>query len=163
MQQKRGKAGLFGFLKWICVALLLLFLAGQLGRDRQSAAPFDSVLQAVTARADMAAMQEADSQMIRRLYGLNPGDYEAIALYYPATNMGAEELLLVKLADPAQQAAVSEAIASRLATQLASFDGYGVEQYAMLQAAVTDLQGNYVLFVSAADPAAVRQAFQAAL
>ena len=46
--------------------------------------------------------QKADERMLRRLYGLNPSDYAEVVLYYPATNMGVEELLLVKLKDTAR-------------------------------------------------------------
>ncbi len=163
-ETKRGEqAVLFGVLKWLCAAALLVFLVSQLSQGKISSMPFESVWNAVTAPADTSLMQEADEQMIRRLYGLDPAQYEGIALYYPTTNMGAEEILLVKLADTAQQAAVTAAIDARLATQMASFDGYGIEQYAMLEASLIDPQGNYILFVSAADPAPIRDAFRAAL
>lgn len=84
-------------------------------------------------------------------------------LYYPTTNMGAEEILLVRLADPSQAAAVEEAVAQRVTTQKNSFEGYGVQQFEMLENSVTEVWPNYVLFVSAADPGAVREAFLSAL
>lgn len=108
-------------------------------------------------------MAEGDNQAIKRLYGLSASDYENILLYYPTTNMGAEELLLIQLKDISQQQAVKSAIESRLDTQKKSFDGYGVDQYAMLEKAVVEVQGNYILLVVAADPAPVRKAFLGAL
>ena len=108
-------------------------------------------------------MQEGDNQMIKRLYGLDPGSFEGVMLYYPTTNMGAEEILLVRLADPSQAAAVEEAVAQRVTTQKNSFEGYGVQQFEMLENSVTEVWPNYVLFVSAADPGAVREAFLSAL
>ena len=59
--------------------------------------------------------------------------------------------------------AVKDAIESRLDTQKKSFDGYGVDQYAMLEKAVVEVQGNYILLVVANDPAPVRKAFLGAL
>ena len=77
--------------------------------------------------------------------------------------MGAEELLLIQLKDTAQQQAIKDAIAARLDTQKKNFDGYGVDQYDMLENSIVEVQGNYILFISASDPAPVRKAFQGAL
>ena len=102
--------------------------------------------------------------MLRRLYGLNPSDYEEIVLYYPASNMGVEELLLVKLNDTAQTETVEAAVEARLAAQKQSFDGYGVEQTALLNNnAVTEVRGRYVLFAVGVNAQAIRQAFLDAL
>jgi hypothetical protein len=149
--------------KWLSVLVLLAFLVISLSANHISQAAFSSVQEAVISQADVSNMQQADSQMIRRLYGLDPTDYEDILLYCPTTNMGAEELLLVKLKDISQQDTVTAAIEKRVATQMASFDGYGVDQYDMLEKSVTEVQGNYILLVVATDPAPVRQGFLDAL
>ena len=65
--------------------------------------PFETVLEAVRSKADLSAVREGENQMVRRLYGVSPADYEECVLYYPSTNMGAEEILLVKL-NPGQSA-----------------------------------------------------------
>ena len=108
--------------------------------------------------------QKADERMLRRLYRLNPSDYEEIVLYSPASNMGVEELLLVKLNDTAQTETVEAAVEARLAAQKQSFDGYGVEQTALLNNnAVTEVRGRYVLFAVGVNAQAIRQAFLDAL
>ena len=140
---------------------LLIFLVGS--------APDADVslgeLEAVTAPQLLEGeTQKADERMLRRLYGLNPSDYAEIVLYYPASNMGVEELLLVKLKDTAQAETVEAAIAARLAAQKQSFDGYGVEQTALLNNnAVTEVRGNYILFAVGVNAQAIRQAFLDAL
>lgn len=149
--------------KWLCVAGLLALLIVMLSSNRESNADFSAVQEAVLSAADLGPMAQGDNQTIKRLYGLSASDYEGVMLYYPTTNMGAEELLLVKLKDVSQQEAVKAAIQSRIDTQKQSFDGYGVDQYAMLEKAVVEIQGNYILLVVAADPAPVRQAFLGAL
>ena len=123
-----------------------------------------AVREAVTAQMDLTNVLEADNQMIRRLYGLDIAAYDACILYYPATNMGAEELLIVRLASVDQAQTVQSAIEERLQTQKNTFDGYGVEQYDLLtNHSVVEVQGNYVLFVVAQNAAQVRQAFLGAL
>lgn len=159
----KTKLVLMEVIKWLFVLVVVVFLLSRVTGNRQSAAPFESVSGAVTSAADLSNMQEADHQMVKRLYGLNPSDYEGILLYTPTTNMGAEEILLVKLADTAQQDAVVSAIESRVATQMDSFEGYAVTQYEMLQNSVTEVRGNYILLVVAADTTPVVQAFTGAL
>ena len=155
---------LYEGLRWVavlCVLALLIVLGAQ---NRTSSTPIETVETAVTAAVDLTEMQQGDNQMIKRLYGLQPSDFEACVLYYPTTNMGAEELLIVRLRDVSQQEAVCSAVEQRLETQKASFDGYGVEQYDLLtNHAVLELRGNYVLFVVSPDADGAKQAFLRAL
>lgn len=160
---KSTKIILLEVLKWLFVAALCVFLYFMLSANRESRAAFSDVQEAVISAADLTPMVEGDNQTFKRLYGLSASDYENVLLYYPTTNMGAEELLLIQLKDLSQQQAVKDAIESRLDTQKKSFDGYGVDQYAMLEKAVVEVQGNYILLVVANDPAPVRKAFLGAL
>ena len=160
---KSTKIILLEVLKWLFVAALCVFLYFMLSANRESRAAFSDVQEAVISTADLTPMAEGDNQTFKRLYGLSASDYENVLLYYPTTNMGAEELLLIQLKDLSQQQAVKDAIESRLDTQKKSFDGYGVDQYAMLEKAVVEVQGNDILLVVANDPAPVRKAFLGAL
>ncbi len=160
---KSTKIILLEVLKWLFVAALCVFLYFMLSANRESRVAFSDVQEAVISAADLTPMAEGDNQTLKRLYGLSASDYENVLLYYPTTNMGAEELLLIQLKDLSQQQAVKDAIESRLDTQKKSFDGYGVDQYAMLEKAVVEVQGNYILLVVANDPAPVRKAFLGAL
>ena len=160
---KSTKIILLEVLKWLFVAALCVFLYFMLSANRESRAAFSDVQEAVISAADLTPMAEGDNQTFKRLYGLSASDYENVLLYFPTTNMGAEELLLIQLKDLSQQQAVKDAIESRLDTQKKSFDGYGVDQYAMLEKAVVEVQGNYILLVVANDPAPVRKAFLGAL
>lgn len=152
--------------RWLVPAVMLLSVAligGYLyrlqGQDRISHAKLETVTAAVTEAVDTQAMQAADAQKIKRLYGLNPADYAGVVLYYPVTNMDAEELLLVQLNQLSQQETVEAAVQSRLETQKTSFDGYGAEQTALLEESVLEVRGNYILFVVHPEAAAARTAF----
>lgn len=147
----------------LSLAIVCLYIFSLLQTGRQSAAPFDDVAQAVFASVDTSSMQPADNQMIRRLYGLQPADYDGIALYYPTTNMGAEELLVIRLSDMSQQETVTAALEQRVADQIHVFEGYAPEQTALLQRAILDVQGNYILLAVHPDGDAARDAFRDAL
>ena len=170
----KQKTILLELLRWLCAGLAVVFLVVSFRQEPVSSAAFEDVASAVTAipaaracaslAVDLSALQEGSVQMVKRLYGLNPSDFDGCLLYYPQTNMEAEELLLLKLRDTSQQEAVRAAVEARLETQKTSFDGYGLEQYDLLtNHSILDIRGNYVLFIVHKDAAAVQQAFRGAL
>jgi hypothetical protein len=158
------KTGIFEISRWTAVVLALVCLLTMFGSNKWSSADPAEVEAAVIAELDMSAMVKADNQMVKRLYGLDPAAFESCILYYPNTNMMAEELLILKLSDTAQQQSVRAAIEARVETQKTTFDGYGVEQYALLtDNCIIDIRGNFVLFVVNADCDAAQKAFAGAL
>lgn len=163
MRAEKSYAFPLALLKWLAVAAIVVFIFMISGRDSVSTADFADVSAAVSAAADKSNMQDADNQMIRRLYGLDPADYEGAMCLYPTTNMGAEEIFLVKLASLDQQEAVAAAVTARRDGQRTAFDGYGIEQCAMLDKSVIEVRGNYILFVCAEDTQPVLDAFRGAI
>lgn len=149
--------------KWLVVAAMLIFFISLTAGKGDSSAPFESVAEAVTKTLDQTNMTPADNQMVRRLYGLDPAQFEGVLCYSPTTNMNAEEVLLVKLQSDSQQDAVREAIEERRDSQMRTFDGYGFEQYAMLEESIIEVHGNYILFISSNDPKTTVKAFSDAL
>lgn len=158
------KTGIFEIARWTAAVLALVCLLTMFGSNKISNADPAEVEAAVVAELDMSAMVKADNQMVKRLYGLDPASFEGCVLYYPNTNMMAEELLILKLSDTAQQQSVRAAIEARVETQKTTFDGYGVEQFALLtENCIIDIRGNFVLFVVNADCDAAQKAFAGAL
>ena len=158
------KSAFYGIARWICVAVAVISLMIMFGGNTVSNADPVEVAAAVTEKIDMTNMVEGDNKMVKRFYGLDPSEYDACILYYPTTNMMAEELLIVKLSDMSQQDAVRAAVEQRIATQKNTFEGYGVEQFEMLSSnAVVEIRGNYVLFVVNAASADALKAFLGAI
>ena len=153
----------FSLMKWAGFYMMAFLLIVLLTGKGISNAPYSSVEEAVLSAADLSIMQKADNQMIRRLYRIDPSTCEGIVLYYPLTNMGAEELLLVKMGDPSQKKEIETAIMDRLQSQKNSFEGYGAAQTDMLSRSIVNVHGNYALFISAPSPYPVNQAFEKAL
>ena len=147
------KTKLYALLRLLALAGLaatvVLGFAGK--KNVTSETPFETVLSAVTGSVDLSDVREGENQMVRRLYGVSPADYEECVLYYPSTNMGAEEILLVKL-NPGQSAdALVAAAEQRVKDQLNVFEGYGIEQVALLNDhARIEAPGNYFLFIVSA-------------
>ena len=158
------KSALYGILRWGCVAVAVISLMIMFGGNTVSNADPLEVAEAVVETIDMENMLEADNQLIKRFYGLDPSSFEACILYYPTTNMMAEEVLIVKLKDMSQQDQVRTAIEKRIQTQKTTFEGYGVEQFDLLtNNAVVEVRGNFVLFIVNANSAEAQKAFLKAL
>lgn len=149
--------------KVLMVIGLVYFMVSLQQGTEDSQASVETVAQSVTAAIDMEAMQEGSNRMLKKLYGLNAGDYEGVMLYMPVTNMDAEEILIVKLKDQSQAESVTAAIRARLETQKTSFEGYGIEQFALLEKHVLDVQGNFIFYGVHADVSKADAAFQDAL
>lgn len=151
-------------IRFVCVALTVVLIVSYAMKNKVSNADIKDVAEAVTAQIDTENMQQADNQMIKRLYGINPEDYEGCVLYYPNTNMDAEELLIVKLSDVSQQSDLLTAAEKRIDTQKKTFDGYGVEQFALLtDNSVIQASGNYFLLVVSKTSDKAKSAFLGAL
>lgn len=160
----KSKLILLEALRWVSASLAVLFILFLLGSTPDPEIPFETVEQAAVARLDLSETQPGDATMLRRLYGLSASDYAGMTLYYPASNMGAKELLVLKLSDESQSEAVEAAIRARLQTQKDSFDGYGAEQFVLLtDHAVVEIRGVYVLFAVCENEQAVRESFLNAL
>lgn len=150
--------------RWTAALLAVCLLMAVNGQGQYSAASPDTVLSAVISELDMTKMQEAPTQTVKRLYGINPSDYEACILYYPVTNMDVDEMLLVRLADVSQAEPLQAAVKERLARQKHTFENYGPSQMALLNGhTVLERRGDYLFFVVNANADAARAAFVKAL
>ena len=145
------------------VAALLVFVIVLQAGDKSSNASLEAVTESVVGTLDLEGMQESNNRMFQKFYGLDPEDYEGVTLYSPASNMDAQELLIIKLKDNSQAEAVAAAINTRLETQMNSFEGYGIEQYAMLEDHVLDVQGNFILYIVHPDAGQADEAFRNSL
>lgn len=153
----------YTYIKIALTVILLVFIVLDMANDPDSSAKIKTVAKNVVEAADFQGMEQAESRMIKRFYGLNPKDYEGAILYAPVDNMDAHELLLVKLKDDTQKQTLRDAVEERLDTQLRSFEGYGAEQTALLQKHVFSEKGNYVLYVVGEHADAAQEAFAESL
>jgi multidrug efflux pump subunit AcrB len=144
------------------IGLLVFIILLQMGTP-DSKSSLEEVSQAVSASVSLEGMEESSNQMFKKFYGLNANDYEGVSLYAPASNMDAEEILIIKLKDSSQAEAVTAAVNKRLETQKSSFEGYGIEQFDLLEDHILDVQGNFILYVVHPEASKADQAFKDSL
>lgn len=161
-QKRTGRIDLLNIGKYGMVLVILVYvviLVVRAGGD----APFETVEENVMKAVSTEGMEKATTQELKKYYGLNADDYEAVTLYLPNDVMGVNELLLIRLGDKSQEEQVTEAAQKRLDTQKESFEGYGVEQTKTLNSAILEARGNYVLLAVSETADAVDRAFKESL
>ena len=101
------------YIKIALTVLLVVFILVDTGKDASSNAEIEDVSAQVVKAAKLSEETPAGNRMVKRFYGLNPGDYEGVVLYAPKDNTDVNELLIVKLKDTSQSKAVESAIRQR--------------------------------------------------
>lgn len=147
----------------LVTALLVTVIAVCLTGHSQSQKPVGEVAEPVITAFLGDRVQEGTGRILKKYYGLNPEEYDGVVLYYPLTNMDAEELLIIKLADTSQAEEVRNAIENRRSTQIGIYENYAPEQLALCEQAVIDVVGNYILYVVHEDAAAIDAVFRNSL
>lgn len=146
--------------------LLVVFIAVYIGLIVKGATPSQTSFETmckVIAKYQNKNTQLGNNQAVKRLYKLNPADYEGVLLYQPNSTMNAEEILVVKLKDKSQANDVKNAIEERKKTQLNTFKGYGATQTDLLNKSIIDVQPNYILYVVDGKASVIDDAFRKVL
>ena len=145
--------------KTLAVLAALVLLAGLLCAcgDKAEEAP---------AELDMAALDTAleeggvfsdilnppfEVDVVTMLYGLDEADITT-CLVRCSTGATAEELAVFEAPDAAAAGRIAGAMETRVAAQTESFRNYVPEEVLKLEKAIIRTSGNYVVYITAADP-----------
>lgn len=158
------KSIIFEICRWAAAAAAIVFLISLGTPPADSHADPRKVMEAACGSAEMTNMQQAPNQVIKRIYGINPSDYEYCVLYYPLTNMDVDELLIARYSDAEQESALCAAAGNRLDSQKQVFESYGVGQTELLtNHSVIDSCGGFFLFAVNTRSDDIHEAFIKAL
>lgn len=158
-----GGLDIINICKYAMVIVFAVYIGLLLNMNTDSQTAYDVVEKAVFEACDLERMEKADSMKIRKYYGFYDKDYDGVTLYMSKDAMGAEEVLLVHTNDPEQVTEVTAAIEERISRQKNNFDGYGAEQMKLLNQAIVDQKGRYILMAVSPDAEKIREAFRKAL
>lgn len=158
-----GGLDIINICKYAMVIVFAVYIGLLLNMNTDSQTAYDVVEKAVFEACDLEGMEKADSMKIRKYYGFYDKDYDGVTLYMSKDAMGAEEVLLVHTNDPEQVTEVTAAIEERISRQKNNFDGYGAEQMKLLNQAIVDQKGRYILMAVSPDAEKIREAFRKAL
>lgn len=158
--QRKHSIDLLNLLKYLMVLVFLAYIAFLLARESADDVPVKTLQKQIMKVTTEEGMTKGTTQDLKRYYGLNAEDYDGVVLYIPDDVMSVNELLIVKLKDESQADQVEEAARERLDTQKTSFEGYGAEQTSLLNGAVLETRGTYVLLTVSADADNIYAAFK---
>ncbi|MBP3728696.1 MAG: DUF4358 domain-containing protein [Lachnospiraceae bacterium] len=108
-------------------------------------------------------MKVSGAMKLKALYDLNANDFSDFILYIPASNMDAQEMLLIRCENEPQTESVAAAMRRRIEDQKEIFESYGMEQMALIRQAAVDVQGLYCFYLCDPDPGPGQSAFRSLL
>ena len=157
---KKRKFDLINILKYAMVVVFIVYIALLVSQENTDDVPVKTISQNMLKVTNTDGMSQGTTQDLKKYYGLNANDYDGVMLYIPDDVMSVNEILVVKLKNQEQANEVEQAVKKRLKTQKSSFEGYGVKQTKLLNSAITETKGNYVMMVISEDAEKIFEAFK---
>ena len=164
MKRKRKKSiNILDILRYFIVILFIIYIVILKTSKGANNIPVKTIEKNILQVAATDEMKKGSTQDLKRLYGLNANDYDSTMLYIPTDIMSVNEIIVIKLKDSAQFDSVEKALKNRIDTQLQNFDGYGVEQTKLINSAIIETKGNYMLMAIADNVDDIYKAFKKSL
>ncbi len=144
MRNSQMRLLLWGARNVLLILLILFIVYTFVSAGRTYSADAERVTSQVLEVYESDRWTEGSALDFRGMFGLDASDYDQVVYYKPATNMYADELLIVRSAEG--QDDIMKAIQDRISSQEDVFDGYAPEEVALLRSAVVVQKGNYILY-----------------
>lgn len=141
----RKRTDVIAILRYFIVILFIIYIIILKINKGSNDVPVKAIEENILQVTNINEMKKGSTQDFKRLYGLNANDFDGIMLYIPNDVMSVNEIVVIKLKDSSQFDSVDNAFHKRLTTQSKNFAGYGVEQTNLIDSAIIESKGNYML------------------
>ena len=98
-----------------------------------------------------------DEKTLKNLYYINKNDIEDFISYAPKSNMEVEEILVLKTKEGTDISEIKSKIDKRLQKQGESFKNYRPEKYNIIENAVLEEEGQYLIFIVSENASAIKK------
>lgn len=149
--------------KTVLLLLLAAFLLAVCLTGNYADRPIGDIEQTLLQAPGIATLKRGTENDLRRFYGIEEAAYDGCFVYLPQNPMDVDEVLVVKLKDTSQKAGLEKLILARQESQKSSFEGYGVEQTALLNQYVLQFKGKYAFYGVSSQVQAWQEAFTRAI
>lgn len=102
-------------------------------------------------------VEVGDKKRLSNLYYINENEVEDFVSYTPRTNMDVEEVLVLKVNENKNVSEIREKINKRLQKQGESFKNYRPEKYKVIEDAILEQEGQYLIFIVSENSSAVKK------
>lgn len=155
-----GSRRFFALLLFVLVISALVGCASEQSNINVSAAKIeDQMKQSVK----LDNLKKGDAHKLKKLYDLGTEQVEDFLLFTAASNVKADEIVVIKVKDEKQIDSVKASITQRIDAQAVKFKDYRPDEYALLEKHVLKVKSRYILFAVSADAEQIEKAFDTAL
>lgn len=133
------------------------------GKSKTAEVSVSQVIDKVKQSEDISKMQECNAEKLKKLYGIDSETLSGFALYTAASNIKADELLVIKVKDTKDIDAIKSKISERIEKQAQSFKDYLPDEYSIIEKHVLKDKGEFILFDISKDSDKVEASFDAVL
>lgn len=151
------------WIKTALIACIVLFIAWMMMSGESQSTENIGAVETAVSSVGLGSMTKSDDLTVKKVFGINAGDYEGVVYYKGEGIMDVNELLIVKLKSTSQAADVKNAAQSRLDEQIKNFTNYGTDQIDLLRQGIVLVRGNYVFYAVSENADKLKSAFVAAL
>ncbi len=142
-----SKKNIFFFIIELLLLVFLVFYICMLFLENTTKDVSINTIQKVMEQNDTVAnLVEGDANTLKRTFSLEAGTYDSALVYTSDSLMDVSELLIVKTEDAEQLTAIENAVTHHLEEQKQKFNGYGTDQYSLLEHAIITVKGNYLFY-----------------
>lgn len=113
----------------------------------------------IKSNVDLSALKEGDSEKLNKLYGISQDEVEDFVLYTAASNIKADEILILKVKDEKSIDSIKGKITERAKNQEEVFKDYLPNEAYLVENNVLKVKGNIILFVISKDAEKIGELF----
>ena len=113
----------------------------------------------IKSTVDLSGLKEGDSEKLNKLYGISQDEVEDFVLYTAASNIKADEILILKVKDEKNIDSIKGKITARVKSQDEVFKDYLPEEAYLVENNVLKVKGNVILFVISKDAEKIGEIF----
>lgn len=147
------------FAKWIVAALVLVFAVLMSISPKYKDLSTEKLARDLSDETKLDSMVQFSNSRFKKDFSMNANEFAGVEYYGYEDIMDSETFLLVKGTDEAQLEALKAAISERRSYLMEVFKSYAPENYDLLDRAVLEVRGNYLIFLVMDDSDRVFQTF----
>ncbi len=142
------------------IIIIFILLTGCSSDNKAEKEPsIDEIEKNISEAVDLSNMKKVDSHKLEKLYDIHSDELEDFLLYTADTNIKADEMLILKVADEKDISDIQDRISNRIEEQSNSFKDYLPDEYYLIEKHVLKSNGQYILFVISEDAEKIESIF----
>ncbi len=129
------------------MAIIIALFIGLYPMLNVKTANMPAIKSALEENINLDFVNAGDEKTLKNLYYINRNDIEDFVSYAPKSNMDVEEILVLKIKEGTDISEIKSKVSKRLQKQGESFKNYRPEKYNIIENAVLEEEGQYLIFI----------------